>query len=59
MKKTWVPKKTAAREISSEGTSFACTFMRDLVRFLTLQLQKEGKDKDEDIHSPRGRRPTE
>jgi hypothetical protein len=42
VKKTWVPKKTAAREISSEGTSSASTFMQDLVRFLTLQLQKEG-----------------
>jgi hypothetical protein len=56
-KKTWVPKKTAAREISSEGKSSASTFMQDLVRFLTLQLKKEGQDKDEDTHSPRGSRP--
>jgi hypothetical protein len=41
-KKTWAPKKTTTREISSEGTSSTSTFMQDLVRFLTLQLQKEG-----------------
>jgi hypothetical protein len=57
-KKTWVPKKTVAREISSEGTSSASTFMQDLVRFMTLQLHKEGQDKDEDTHSPRGNKPT-
>jgi hypothetical protein len=57
-KKTGVPKKTVAREISSEGTSSASSFIQDLVRFLTLQLQMEGQDKDEDTHSPRGNRPT-
>jgi len=57
-KKTWVPKKTTAREISSEGTTSANTFMQDLVRFLVLQLQKEGHDKEEDTRSPRGSKPT-
>jgi hypothetical protein len=53
-KKTWVPKKTTAREISREGTTSANTFMQDLA----LQLQKEGQDKEEDTHYPRGIRPT-
>jgi hypothetical protein len=42
--------KTTGKEISYEGTFF--------VRFLALQLKKEGQDKDEDTHSPRGSRPT-
>jgi hypothetical protein len=58
-KKTWVPKKTAEREISSEETSSASSFMQDLVRFLTLQLKKEGLDKDEDTHSSRASKPTQ
>jgi hypothetical protein len=57
-KKTWVPKKTAEREISGEGTPSVSSFMQDLVRFLALQLKIEGQDKDEDTHSPRGSRPT-
>jgi hypothetical protein len=58
VKKTWVPKKTAEREISGEGTPSASSFMQDLVRFLALQLKNEGQDKDEGTHSPRGSRPT-
>jgi hypothetical protein len=57
-KKTWVPKKlymekqkTAEREIFYEGTSSVNSFMQDLVRYLTLQLKKEGQDKKEDTHS--------
>jgi hypothetical protein len=50
--------KTGRREISYEGTSSVSSFMQDLVRFLALQLKKEGQDEDEDIHSPRGNRPT-
>jgi hypothetical protein len=64
-KKTWVPKtlcmeeqKTTGKEISYEGTSSVNSFMQDLVRFLALQLQKEGNDKDNDTHSPWGSRPT-
>jgi len=64
-KKTWVPKtlcmeeqKTTRKEISYEATSSVNTFMQGLIRFLTLQLKKEGQDKDEDTHSPRGSRPT-
>jgi hypothetical protein len=64
-KRTWVPKKlymdeqkTAEREIFYEGTSSVSSFMQDLVRYLTLQLKKEGHDKEEDTHSPRGSRPT-
>jgi hypothetical protein len=64
-KKTWVPKnlymeeqKTTGKEISYEGTSSVSSFMQDLVRFLTLQLKKEGQDKDEDTHSSRGSKPT-
>jgi hypothetical protein len=48
-KKTWVPKKlymkeqkTEERKIFYEGTSSASSFMEDLVRYLTLQLKKEG-----------------
>jgi hypothetical protein len=40
--------KTAGREISYEGTSSVSSFMQDLVRFLALQLKKEGQDKKED-----------
>jgi hypothetical protein len=47
-KKTWIPRKTAEREISGEGTPSASSFMQDLVRFLALQLKNEGQDKDED-----------
>jgi hypothetical protein len=50
-KKTWVPKKlylrkqkTVESEICYEGNSPASSFM----------LKKEGQDKDEDTHSPRG-----
>jgi hypothetical protein len=50
--------KIAGKEISNEETSSVSSFMRDLVRFLTLQLKKEGQDKDEDTHSPRGSRHT-
>jgi hypothetical protein len=50
--------KIARREISYEGTSSASSFMQDLVKFLALQLKKEGQDKDKDTHSPRGTRPT-
>jgi hypothetical protein len=64
-KKTWVPKKlymekqkTAEREIFYEGTSFVSSFMQYLVRYLTLQLKKEGQDKKEDTHSLRGSEPT-
>jgi hypothetical protein len=57
-KKTWVPKKSAEREISGEGTPFNSSFMQDLVRFMALQLKNEGQDKDEDTHSPRGSRLT-
>jgi hypothetical protein len=45
--------KTAGREISYEGTSSVSSFMQDLVRFLALQLKKEGHDKKEDTH-PQG-----
>jgi hypothetical protein len=64
-KKTWVPKKlymkkqkTAESKICYEGKSPVSSFMQDLVRYLTLQLKKEGHDKDEDTHSSRGSRPT-
>jgi hypothetical protein len=50
--------KTAKREISYEGTSSVNSFMQDLVRYLTLQLKKEGQDKEEDTQSPRGSGPT-
>jgi hypothetical protein len=49
--------KTAGREISYEGTSFASPFMQDLIRFLALQLKKEGQDKKEAIQPPRGSGP--
>jgi hypothetical protein len=49
-KRTWVPKKLymekqkiAEREIFYEGTSSVSSFMQDLVRYLTLQLKKEGR----------------
>jgi hypothetical protein len=65
VKRTWVPKKlyvekqkTAKREIFYEGTSSVSSFMQDLVRYLTLRLKKEGQDKKEDTHPPRGRGPT-
>jgi hypothetical protein len=64
-KKTSVPKKpyvekhkTAEREIFYEGTSSVSSFMQDLVRYLTLQRNKEGQDKKEDTHPPRGSEPT-
>jgi hypothetical protein len=50
--------KIAKQKICYEGNSPASSFMQDLVRFLTLQLKKEGQDKDEDTHSPRVSRPT-
>jgi hypothetical protein len=28
--------------------------MQDLVKYLTLQLKKEGQDKKEDTHPPKG-----
>jgi hypothetical protein len=34
--------KTEERKIFYEGTSSASSFMEDLVRYLTLQLKKEG-----------------
>jgi hypothetical protein len=43
--------KIAEREIVYEGTSSVNSFMQDLVRYLTLQLKKEGQDKKEDTHS--------
>jgi hypothetical protein len=65
-RKTWVPKKlyieeqkTAGREISYEGTSFVSSFMQDLIKFLALQLNKEGQDKKEDIQPSRGSGPTQ
>jgi hypothetical protein len=64
-RKTWVPKKlymkeqkTAGKEISYEGTSSVSSFMQDLIRFLALQLKKEGQDKKEDIQPLRGSGPT-
>jgi hypothetical protein len=50
-------KKTAEREIFYEGTPFVNSFMRDLVRYLELQLNNGGQDKEEDTHSPRGSNP--
>jgi len=50
--------KTGEREIFYEGTSSVSSFMQDLVRYLTLQLKKEGQDKEEDTQSPRGSGPT-
>jgi hypothetical protein len=46
--------KTVGREISYEGTSSISSFIQDLIRFLALQLKKEGQDKKEDIHPPKG-----
>jgi hypothetical protein len=46
--------KTAEREIFYEGTSSVNSFMQDLVKYLTLQLKKEGQDKKEDTHPPKG-----
>jgi hypothetical protein len=64
-RRTWVPKKlyvekqkTAEREICFEGTSSVSSFMQDLVRYLTLQLKKEGQDEKEDTHPLRGSGPT-
>jgi hypothetical protein len=51
--------KTAGRKISYEVTSSVSSFMQDLIRFLALQLKKEGQDKEEDIQLPRGRGPTQ
>jgi len=51
--------KAARREISYEETSSVSSFMQDLVRFLALQLKKEGQDKKEDTHTPRGSGPTQ
>jgi hypothetical protein len=50
--------KTAEREIFYEGISFVSSFMQDLVRYLTLQLKKEGQDKKEDTHPLRASGPT-
>jgi hypothetical protein len=65
-KRTWVPKemymeeqKTEEREIIYEETSSVSSFMQDLVRYLTLQLKKEGQDKKENTHLPRGSGPTQ
>jgi hypothetical protein len=64
-KMTWVPKKlymekqkTVEREIFYEGTSSVSSFIQYLVRYLTLQLKKEGQDKKKGTHSPRGSEPT-
>jgi hypothetical protein len=51
--------KIAEREIIYEETSFVSSFMQDLVRYLTLQLKKEGKDKKKDTHPLRGSGPTQ
>jgi hypothetical protein len=50
--------KTAEREIFYEGTSSVSSFMQDLVKYLTVQLKKEGQEKKEDTHPPRGSGPT-
>jgi hypothetical protein len=64
-KKAWVPKKphrerpkTLEKKTFYEGTPFVSSFMRDLVRYLELQLKKRGQDKEEDAHSPKGSGPT-
>jgi hypothetical protein len=64
-KKTWVPKKpyvekqkTVEKEIFYEGTSFLSSFIRDLAKYLELQLNKGGLDKEEDTHSSSGSGPT-
>jgi hypothetical protein len=36
--------KTVEKEISYEGTSSISSSMQDQVRFLALQLKKEGQD---------------
>jgi hypothetical protein len=51
-------KKIAEKELFYEGTPFVSSFMRDLVRYLVLQLNKGGQDKEEDTHSLRGSVPT-
>jgi hypothetical protein len=50
--------KTPEKETFYEGTPFVSSFMRDLVRYLELQLKKGGQDKEVDAHSPRGSGPT-
>jgi hypothetical protein len=45
--------KTAEREIVFEETSSVSSFMQDLVKYLTLQLKKEGQVKKKDTH-PQG-----
>jgi hypothetical protein len=50
--------KTTKRDISYEGTSFVSSFMRDLVRYVELQLNKGGPDKEKDIYFPRRSGPT-
>jgi hypothetical protein len=50
--------KTAERDIFYEGTSSVSSFMQDLVKYLTVQLKKEGQEKKEDTHPPRGSGPT-
>jgi hypothetical protein len=47
--------KTAERELFYEGTTFVSSFMRDMVKYLKLQLKQ---DKEEDSHSLRGSEPT-
>jgi len=50
--------KIAESEIFYEGKFPVSTFMQDLVRYLTQQLKNEESDRDEDIHSSRGSKPT-
>jgi hypothetical protein len=50
--------KTIEREFFCEGTPFVNSFMRDMVRYLELQLKKGGQNKEEDTHTPRGSGPT-
>jgi lipoate-protein ligase A len=45
--------RTAKREIFYEGTPFVSSFMRDLIRYLELQLKKGGQDKEDGTHSPK------
>jgi hypothetical protein len=46
--------KTLEKETFYEGTPFVSSFMRDLVRYLELQLKKGGQDKEEGAHFSRG-----
>jgi hypothetical protein len=50
--------KTPEKETFYEGTPFVKSFVRDLVRYLKLQLKKGGQDKEKDAHSLKGSIPT-